>query len=127
MPGRGDADLILHYAVARDYGCAAYGPAPRTAFGAISERIIVRQLAEELRWAVERAGASYAILNTCRALRYRHDGTLCSKTDGASWAIARGIQPVIVQRALDARRLGESWPIAEADAAWVLAVAADLA
>jgi Nucleotidyltransferase domain/Domain of unknown function (DUF4111) len=127
MPGRGDADLILHYAVARDYGCAAYGPAPRTAFGAISERIIVRQLAEELRWAVERAGASYAILNTCRALRYRHDGTLCSKTDGASWAIARGIQPVLVQRALDARRLGESWPIAEADAAWVLGVAADLA
>jgi hypothetical protein len=127
MPGRGDADLILHYAVARDYGCAAYGPAPRAVFGEISARIIVRRLAEELRWAVERAGAAYAILNTCRALRYGHDGTLCSKTDGAKWAIARGIQPVLVQRALDARRLGGSWPIAQADAAWVLGVAADLA
>jgi Domain of unknown function (DUF4111)/Nucleotidyltransferase domain len=127
MPGRGDADLILHYAVAREYGCAAYGPAPRAVIGEISERIVVRQLVEELRSAVEHAGAAYAILNACRALRYRHDGELCSKTDGANWAMARGIQPVLVQRALDARRLGESLPITEAEAAWVLGVAAELA
>ncbi|HEY5173075.1 MAG TPA: aminoglycoside adenylyltransferase domain-containing protein [Acidimicrobiia bacterium] len=127
MPGRGDADLILHYAVAREYGCAAYGPAPRTVFGAIPEPVVVRRLVEELRWAVDHSGAAYAILNACRALRYRHERTFCSKTDGGTWAIARGIQPALVQRALDARRLGVSRPLAEADAAWVLGVAADLA
>ncbi len=125
-PRRGDADLILHYAIARDHGWAAYGPEPRLAVGAIPEGVVANQLAQELRWAVEHAGASYAILNACRALRYREERTLCSKTDGGNWARARRVQPALVQAALDDRRLGVSSPIAEVVAEWVLAVAADL-
>jgi hypothetical protein len=125
-PGRGDVDLILHYAVAREYGWRAYGPRPDAVVGAIAESVVASQLARELRWAVDHAGASYAVLNACRALRYRDERTLCSKTDGGDWALVRGIQPVVVRRALDDRRLGITSPITEAVAEWVLAVAADL-
>jgi streptomycin 3"-adenylyltransferase len=124
--GGGDADLILHYAVARSAGWAAYGPEPRLVVGAIPDDVVASQLAEELRWAVEHAGASYAILNACRALRFRDTGTLCSKTDGGKWARARGIQPEFVRAALDDRRIGGSSPVAESVAEWVLTVAADL-
>ncbi|MDQ1454512.1 MAG: hypothetical protein QOH28_132 [Actinomycetota bacterium] len=124
--GPGDADLILHYAVARDHGWTAYGPEPHLVVGAIPQGVVASQLARELRWAVEHAGASYAILNACRALRYREERTLCSKTDGGNWARARGFQPALVQAALDDRRLGVSSPITEAVAEWVLAVAAEL-
>jgi streptomycin 3"-adenylyltransferase len=125
-PGAGDVDLILHYAVARSHGWAAYGPEPRLVVGAIPDDVVGIQLAEELRWAVERAGASYAVLNACRALRFHETGTLCSKTDGGNWARARGIQPALVQGALDDRRLGVSAPMTKAATEWVLAVAADI-
>lgn len=124
--GGGEVDLILHYAVARSHGWAAYGPEPRWVVGAIPDDVVASQLAQELRWAVEHAGASYAILNACRAERFRDTGTLCSKTDGGNWARARGIQPELVQAALDDRRLGVSSPVTKTVAEWVLAVAADL-
>jgi streptomycin 3"-adenylyltransferase len=125
-PGTGDADLILHYAVARSRGWAAYGPEPRLVVGAVRDDVVASQFAEELRWAVEHAGASYAILNACRALCFRATGTLCSKTEGGNWARARGIQPELVQGALDDRRLGVSAPMTKAATEWVLAVAADV-
>jgi streptomycin 3"-adenylyltransferase len=124
---RGDVDLILHYVVAREHGWTAYGPEPSAVIGAIPASVVAAQLARELGWAIEHADASYAILNACRALRYRDEGTLCSKSDGGTWALARRIQPALVQRALDDRRLGVSSPIDEAAAAWVLEVAAELA
>jgi predicted nucleotidyltransferase len=125
-PGAGDVDLILHYALARSHGWAAYGPEPRLVVGAVPDDTVATQLAEELRWAVEHAGASYAILNACRAVRFRDTGTLCSKTDGGNWARARGIQPELVHGALDDRRLGVSAPMTKAATEWVLAVAADV-
>lgn len=124
----GDSDLILHYAVAREFGWSAYGPDARSVVGAIPERIIAGQLAEELRWAVDHAGVSYAVLNACRALRYRDERTLGSKTDAGHWARARGIRPALVQEALDARHRGsDSLPMTDAVAEWVITVATDLA
>ena len=67
----GDPDLILHYAVTRDAGRSAFGPRPETVVGAIPDRVVLTQLAAELRWAVTHADESYAVLNVCRALRYR--------------------------------------------------------
>ena len=110
----------------------AYGPAPQSVFGPIDERTILGQLAAELRWAVEHAGVSYTVLNACRALRYRDERVMCSKTDGGNWALARDIQPALVRRALDARDPGAG-PAGEADGhlpdlavEWVLGVAAGL-
>jgi predicted nucleotidyltransferase len=125
-PGAGDDDLILHYAVARSNGWAAYGPDPRLVVGPVPDGVVATQLAHELHWAVEHAGASYAILNACRALHFRDTGLLSSKTDGGHWARARGIQPELVQAALADRRAGVSLPITKAAAEWVLAVAAEV-
>ena len=122
----GDADLILHYAVTRAFGWAAIGPSPEVIVGAISEQVVLRQLARELRWATDRASESYAVLNACRALRYRDERVICSKTEGGEWALAHDFEPDLVRRALDDRRRGRSSPIAANAAAWVASVAIDL-
>jgi hypothetical protein len=125
-PSVGDVDLILHYAVTRAFGWAAIGPSPETIVGAISERVVFRQLADELRWGIDHASESYAILNACRALRYRDERVLCSKTDGGEWALVHDVEPAFVRRALDARGRGVSSPTTRDAAAWVTKVAAEL-
>jgi streptomycin 3"-adenylyltransferase len=128
----GDRDLVLHVAVARDHGwsagdpVAASAPSPADVFGAVAHQTVVGQLAAELRWAAERAPASYAVLNACRALRFVTDGSLCSKTSGGEWAIAAGIEPDLVSCALALRR-GSAATVPEAAARrWVLSVGRSL-
>lgn len=122
----GDVDLILHYAVTRAFGWAAVGRSPETIVGPIADNIVLHQLAGELRWGIDHASESYVVLNACRAMRFGDERVLCSKTDGGQWALARGVEPVLVRRALHARQHGES-PRVEADAAaWATEVAANL-
>lgn len=123
---RGDPDLVLHLAVVRRHGWAAVGAPAVDVVGEIDRATIVTQLVAELRWAVDHASASYAVLNACRALRYVADGTLCSKTDGGRWALSVGIAPEIVGRAMSARRAGMAGEGIDADGAWVRSVAAAL-
>lgn len=52
-PGRGDSDLILHYAATRQAGWAADGPPSTEVVGEIGPRTLAAQLAAELRWAVD--------------------------------------------------------------------------
>lgn len=125
-PGHGDPDLILHYAVARARGWAALGPEPQTLIGAVPDDVVLNQLTRELRWAIEHADATYAVLNACRALRFRDERVLCAKTAGGDWALERRIAPALVQRAIDDRRLGASRPLDPATVEWVMSVAADL-
>ncbi len=122
----GDPDLILHYAVTRDAGWSAFGPRPETVVGAIPDRVVLTQLAAELRWAVTHADESYAVLNACRALRYRDEGVLCSKCDGGTWALSREIEPTLVHAALDARRRGLVATVTPHAAEWILTIAAEV-
>ncbi|EQD29694.1 nucleotidyltransferase, partial [mine drainage metagenome] len=101
-PGSGDSDLILHYAVTRQAGWAAYGPPATDVVGEVGRRIVAAQLAAELRWAISHASESYAVLNACRALRWAKEEMLCSKTAGGTWALSRGIEPALVGQALSA-------------------------
>lgn len=103
-PESGDADLILHYAVIRQSGVALHGAAPVFAVGELARAEILGQLAAELRWAVQHSSEGYAVLNACRALRYRDEGAFVSKTAGGTWAVRVGIQPELVERALRSRR-----------------------
>lgn len=52
---------------------------------------------------------------------------MCSKTEGGTWALAHHLQPALVERALDERRLGPAAPKTDSSARrWVLAVAEEL-
>lgn len=123
---RGDQDLILHYAVARERGWSATAPPPAELFGALPTSIVLEQIADELRWAASNASASYAVLNACRALRFSLERRICSKSEGGEWALARGIEPSLVAQALAARAKGTSSAPQPEEQRWVLAVADDI-
>jgi predicted nucleotidyltransferase len=99
-PGRGDSDLILHYAATRQAGWAAYGPPSTDLVGEIGRRTLAAQLAAELRWAVDYSNESYAVLNTCRALVWAKEAMLCSKKAGGTWAVSNGVEPALVRQAV---------------------------
>ena len=122
-PGGGDSDLILHYAVTRESGWAAQGPLPAEAFGPTARGVVRRHLAAELRWAAGNAGESYTVLNACRALRYRAEGVLCSKTAGGIWALEQGFEPELVQSSLTARESGQHLKASPKAASFALRVA----
>ncbi len=122
----GDADLVLHYLVARAGGWALTGAAVEEVFGSVPEHVVVGQLVAELRWAAVEASESYAVLNACRALRFQQDGTVYSKTAAGKWAIESGIAPDLVQRALTSRQAESAAPVSVDAHAWILAVANEL-
>jgi Domain of unknown function (DUF4111) len=107
--GEGDPDLALHYAVVRDHGWTALGPAPAELVGAVARSVLLERLAEELRWGVANASMQYAVLNAARALRFAATAVLCSKTAGGEWALAQGEPADVIGPALAAQR-GSSPP-----------------
>ncbi|MEP6892969.1 MAG: hypothetical protein ABI927_04225 [Gaiellaceae bacterium] len=56
----GDADLVLHVAVLRDFGRVLNGPSPAVVFPAVPRRMVLEALAAELRWARIRIGFVFA-------------------------------------------------------------------
>ncbi|WP_331765616.1 DUF4111 domain-containing protein (plasmid) [Streptomyces atratus] len=88
IPGAGhagDGDLVLHCAVCRDHALAAWGPPAYEVFAPVPADRVCAAMVSELRWALDHASATYAVLNACRALRFAADGQLCSKLDGGRW------------------------------------------
>ena len=112
----GDADLVLHFAVCREYGLALFGPLPEMLFPILPRAWMLEQMADEMRWAEEHADWGSGILNACRNLRFMEDGIIGSKDDGAEWAVHRGFEPVLVTTALALRR-GEGRDPLDAEAA----------
>lgn len=125
-PGRGDSDLILHYAVVRESGWAAHGPPPTEVIGPVAGHVVTRQLAAELRWAVDNASESYTVLNACRALHFSVQKVLSSKTAGGMWALERGIEPELVAGALQARECDRHAKAGQEAAEFALGVADSL-
>lgn len=85
----GDADLVLHVAVARDVATCISGPPPTDVFGRIDRRVITEALIDELAHATRGNDTTYATLNACRAWQFAATGALVSKLDGARWVLAR--------------------------------------
>jgi streptomycin 3"-adenylyltransferase len=126
-PGAGDDDLILRYLDARLHAHVTFGPPPEEVFGPVETRDVRAHLARDLRWAVDHASESYAVLNACRALRYSRDETICSKSDGGTWAFEHGIEPALVHRALEQRLRGERAAVTTPAREWVEQVAEQVA
>ena len=87
----GDPDLVAHFAMTRERGVALFGPSADQVISPIDRFRLLRVLADDLAWAVDQELGGYAVLNACRALRFARQGTLCSKPQGGSWAVANGI------------------------------------
>lgn len=105
--GRGDADLLLHLAVTRAAGLTLAGPPPGELVGEVDRDDVVAQLMDELRWGVDNADETYAVLNACRALRYAETSDLVSKVAGGRWGLERLPEhTAVITRALDAHERG---------------------
>lgn len=103
--GPGDPDLLMHYAVCRAAGWTLHGPPPAQVFGRVPRPQILAYLAEELTWGLGHAPERYSVLNGSRALLYAHDGVICSKLDGGTLALDRGLgPPAVLRRALRQQR-----------------------
>lgn len=102
--GTGDPDLVMHFAVLREYGRALVGPKSGDVFPRIPRPMLLRAFSGELDWAAENALPSYQVLNACRAWRFLDEGVLCSKTAGGEWARERVADPSAVDMALQHRR-----------------------
>lgn len=96
--GAGDPDLIAHYAVTRAAGIALRGPEPARVIGSVDREQLLRYLADELQWGLDRGDERYAVLNACRAVAYLGTGRLLSKIDGARWWLeARGPEDIVTR------------------------------
>jgi streptomycin 3"-adenylyltransferase len=87
----GDPDLVAHFAMTRERGVVLFGPPVDQVISPIDRSRLLRVLADDLTWALERKLGGYAVLNACRALRFVREGTLCSKPEGGAWALANGV------------------------------------
>jgi streptomycin 3"-adenylyltransferase len=98
----GDPDLLMHYAVCRVAGWPLHGPPPAKVFGRIPRPQILGYLVQELTWGLAHAPERYSVLNASRALLYAQDGLICSKVEGGTAALDRGLGPPdLLLRALD--------------------------
>lgn len=104
--GTGDPDLCLHYLVTGAAGVSMSGPPPSSLVGEVSRDTVLAHLHDELIWGLEHGDGTYAVLNACRAMAYAEEGLVLSKVAGGAWALGRGADHSVVQRALAAQRSG---------------------
>jgi len=122
--GRGrswHADYLMHFAVCREHGVALAGPPPGDVFGEVPAHLLDVTFAGELAWAAEHAPPAYQVLNACRAWRYAAERRICSKVDGAIWALGRGVGDDAIRAALEHQRGGPETAIDPASVAALLA------
>lgn len=84
-----DRDLAAHVTVARQMGFSIYGPPPAQLFGPVPHADYLDSILRDIADAEEEAPANptYFVLNQCRVLAYLRDGLVCSKEEGARWAL----------------------------------------
>lgn len=82
---RGDADLVLHFAVCRVAGrLVCPGVPPHEAFGAVPRAMVIHQLIHELDWAGEHVPNEYAVLNASAHGSSQPTGRWCPRSRAAT-------------------------------------------
>lgn len=106
--------FMLDIAMGRKLGLCLYGSALAEAFGAISRRWILEAIADSLDWhRANEANSANSVLNACRSWQFIATGEFSSKSDGAKWAMKQQDCPLVVERALSARKTGDKLPAAD--------------
>ena len=121
---RGDPDLPLHFAVARQIGIAVCGPPVADVVRDVPRDEQIGLVADELDWAVANASRSTQVLTACRAWALSVDGLFRSKRAAAEWALGRGAPPVVAEVLADHRAARGSSPDPETVAEFVASVGA---
>ncbi|MBR7837700.1 nucleotidyltransferase domain-containing protein [Actinospica durhamensis] len=121
------ADLLPELAMARDSGRALHGAAPNEVIGVVPRTWIEERgrywLGRWLTLADDADNAAFMVLTACRMWRFAVEGTHCSKSDAARWALAREPSLSAIERALRLREEDAREPIAEDDVTAVLSAA----
>lgn len=105
---RTDADLAAHITITLARGVALHGPAPRDVFPPVPHAdyfdSIWGDIVQSPHWIGD--NRVYGIVNLCRVYAYVRDGLVCSKDEGAMWALSvlSMEQRVLVEQALRAYR-----------------------
>ena len=104
--GEGKHWYAIDRAILRERGRVLVGPAAAEVFAAMPRAVMLRLLAESIRWHDEAgiARGDDAVLNACRALRYAHEGRWWSKQAAGEWAVERLADGGLVSDALAVRR-----------------------
>jgi Nucleotidyltransferase domain len=89
-------DTILHLAVTRAAGLALVGPPPAEIVAEVPRTWLLGEFRNELDWARERGSTAYQALNAARVWRYGEEDVICTKLDGARWALGRGYDHVLL-------------------------------
>jgi streptomycin 3"-adenylyltransferase len=92
----GNTDVILFLAVVRASGHALFGPPPTDIVGRVPRARLLTGFARELDWATANGSTAYQALNAARVWRHAEQGVICSKLDGARWALGRGHDGALV-------------------------------
>jgi hypothetical protein len=104
----GDPRLAMLLAICRSHGAALAGPPPRSVLAPIPRAGLLGGMLEDLG---THAPPHYRVLNACRDQHFLDEGRLCSKLEGAAWALRRMGDPELVSAAVDWQRIGDGEPL----------------
>lgn len=103
-------ELLLEFAICREFGQVLYGPAPGEVFAVVHHERLGEVLRNVIEWHRRHLFhpfhdplGHYAVLNACRAWRFAEENVLSSKTGGGEWVLARRPAEKVVRDALDIR------------------------
>ncbi|KXJ86551.1 hypothetical protein Micbo1qcDRAFT_152858 [Microdochium bolleyi] len=106
--------FLLDIAMGRGSGHALYGPPATEVFAPIPRVWALEAIADSLKWHRENElSSANSVLNACRGWMYIVTDKFGSKLAGAEWAQQRQECPGVVEKAIEARRTGESLPAGE--------------
>ena len=97
--------FVIDRDIARRHGRTVHGAPPAELVAAVPRDGLLDALGDGLAWAGRHAPASgSSVLNACRTWRRVERDDWASKEAAGTWALARTAHPVLVERALAARR-----------------------
>ncbi len=84
-----DRDLAAHITITRKYGICLWGEEIEAVFPEVPLADFTDSIFSDAEWIGERMSVFpvYTVLNLCRVYAFMKDGLICSKAEGARWAM----------------------------------------
>lgn len=84
-----DVDLAAHITMTKSRGICLWGTPLDKVFPDVPPKDYIASIVSDLRWTLERLDqiSVYGVLNSCRVYAYLQEQRICSKDEGATWAL----------------------------------------